>query len=75
MAIRVTIDQQGTVTDAIADDPGPSRYFARLSLEAAKKWTFTPATSAEPRTVLVKFHFTRDGATAHIEPSTQRPSR
>lgn len=68
VGIRVTIDPQGSVVDAVTEDPGPSRYFARLSLDAAKKWTFTPATSEQPRTMQLKFHFTRDGATAHANP-------
>ena len=71
VAIRVTIDKQGSVIDAVTDDAGPSRYFERLSLEASRKWTFTPATSEEPRTALLKFHYTRDAATAHhVTPST-----
>ncbi|WP_203169082.1 energy transducer TonB [Steroidobacter gossypii] len=65
VGIRVTIDKQGSVVETVTEDPGPSRYFARLSLDASKKWTFTPATSEQPRTMLLKFHFTRGGATAH----------
>lgn len=68
VGIRVTIDKQGSVIEAVAEDRGPSRYFERLSLEASKKWTFTPATADGSRTVLVKFHYTRDGATAHASP-------
>jgi TonB family protein len=64
VAVRVTIDKQGTVIDTVADDRGPSRYFERLAVEAAKRWTFTPTRSAEPRTMLVRFNFTRAGATA-----------
>lgn len=63
VSVRVTIDKQGTVVSAAAADRGPSRYFERLSVDAAKKWTFTPATLADRRTMLVKFNYTRDGAT------------
>ena len=64
VSVRVSIDKQGTVVDAAADDPGPSRYFERLSLEAAKQWTFTPAKLEDRRVMFVRFNFTRAGATA-----------
>ena len=67
VTIRVTLDQNGAVVAAAATESGPSRYFARHSLEAAKKWTFTPAKSAEPRTMLVRFYFKRSGVTASAE--------
>ena len=66
VAIRVTLDKQGTVVATAAADPGPSRYFERLSRDAAKQWTFTPATLEDQRTLLIRFHFTRNGATAHL---------
>ena len=64
VTVRVTIDKQGAVLAATADEPGPSRYFERLSLEAARKWTFTPASSEEQRVMLVRFYFKRSGTTA-----------
>ena len=72
VSIRVTIDNEGAVVDATADNPGPSRYFERLSLEASRKWTFTPANAAELRTMLVKFNFTREGVAAYAEPDEER---
>jgi TonB family protein len=68
VSVRVIVGKQGTVVDAAADDRGPSRYFERLAVEASKKWTFTPANSAEQRMMLVRFNFTRAGATAHASP-------
>ena len=74
VAVRVTLDSQGRVANATSVDAGPSRYFERQALDAARKWTFTPANdhvnSAEPRTVLLRFHFTREGATAFAAPSS-----
>ncbi len=64
VSIRVIVDQQGTVLAATADEPGPSRYFERLSVEAAKQWTFVPAASPEQRVMLVRFYFKRSGTTA-----------
>jgi outer membrane biosynthesis protein TonB len=66
VSIRVIVDSHGTVLAATADEPGPSRYFERLSVEAAKKWTFPPAASVEPRVMLVRFYFTRTGTTARV---------
>ena len=64
VAIRVTIDAQGAVIAADSHEAGPSRYFERLSLDAARKWTFVPAATNEPRSALLRFHFTRSGTTA-----------
>jgi TonB family protein len=64
VTIRVTLDKSGAVVTATADESGPSRYFARHALEAAKKWTFTPAKSDEQRTMRVRFYFKRSGVTA-----------
>jgi TonB family protein len=68
VSVRVTVDNEGKVVEAAADDPGPSRYFERLAIGAAKKWTFAPADSAEQRAMLVKFNFTHDGVTAQLTP-------
>lgn len=70
--VRVTIDDAGAVVDATAADPGPSRYFERLSVNASKKWQFASADSPEPRSMLVKFNFTRDGVTAQAAPDDGR---
>lgn len=67
VSVNVLIDKHGKVIEATPEDRGPSRYFERLSLEAAKKWTFTAASSEERRTMLLKFNFTRTGATARAD--------
>lgn len=72
VSVRVTIDNAGAVVDATAEDPGPSRYFERLAVNASKKWGFSPANTEEQRTKLVKFNFTREGVTAHAEPDEER---
>jgi TonB family protein len=72
VSVRVTIDKQGAVVDTAPEDGGPSRYFERISVDASRKWTFAPAASEEQRTMLVKFNFTREGVTAHADPTEQR---
>jgi TonB family protein len=64
VSVRVIVDKEGTVLVATADDPGPSRYFERLAIQASKKWTFAPTDSEKRRIMLVRFNFTRAGTTA-----------
>ncbi len=61
--VRVILNPDGSVFAAIADRAGPSRYFRRLALEAAKNWTFPPAQTPSRRLMQVRFDFTRDGTT------------
>jgi TonB family protein len=42
VGIKVHVDPAGAVSDAELDSPGPSKYFADLALQAARKWAFTP---------------------------------
>jgi TonB family protein len=42
VSIRVHVDPSGGVSAAELDSPGPSKFFADLALQAARKWAFTP---------------------------------
>lgn len=68
VSVRVIVDKDGAVLAATPEDPGPSRYFERLSLDASKKWTFPPVAAKEQRLMLVRFNYTRAGATASSKP-------
>lgn len=68
VTVQVNVDDAGNVTAASAHVRGPSRYFERLCVEAASKWTFGPAEAAEPRVMLVKFTLKREGVTAEATP-------
>jgi TonB family protein len=68
VSIRVIVGQDGTVLLATADEPGPSRYFARLAVEASRKWTFAPQGAAGQRMTMLRFYFRRGGTTAQAEP-------
>jgi outer membrane biosynthesis protein TonB len=61
--VRVIVEQDGSVSAADTDLPGPSRYFRRLAIEAAKKWTFPAVDTAPARLMQVRFDFSRDGTT------------
>lgn len=68
VSVRVIVVREGTVFAALVDAPGPSKYFERLALDAAKKWTFPPVDNDEQRWELVSFDFTRDGTTGGAVP-------
>lgn len=61
--VRVIVNQDGTVFAATPDRAGSSRYFERLALEAAKKWTFPPADTPSERVVQIRFDFSRESTT------------
>jgi TonB family protein len=65
--VKVAVDPSGSVTDATLALPGPSRYFANLALQAARKWKFVPATAdgsnaSDLRTLI--FEFSKSGPDA-----------
>jgi TonB family protein len=62
--VRVTVDPSGTVVSDVLENPGPSKYFARLAGQAASKWKFAPADHQTTRQWLVRFEFSRDGTKA-----------
>ncbi len=66
--VRVIVDQDGSVFAVTADRIGPSRYFQRLAIEAAKKWTFPPTDTRSRRLIQIRFDFSRDGTTARSVP-------
>ncbi len=65
VGVRVTVDASGAVVNETLAEPGPSRYFARIASQAARKWKFTPSADNASRKWLVRFEFSRGGTTAH----------
>jgi TonB family protein len=61
--IRVTVDRSGAVTDAQTESRPASRYFDRVTLEAARQWKFKPSAASES-THLIHFQCRRDGCEA-----------
>ena len=65
--VRVAVDASGKVTNAVLDTPGPSHYFAKLSLQAAQQWQFMPAIvdgQPAPSVWLLEFQFTNSSTNA-----------
>jgi TonB family protein len=74
VSVRVNVDRSGNVEDAVLESRGPSRYFARAALEAARNWKFK-APMAGGRGVLstwtLRFKFTRAETT--VVPEQELP--
>jgi TonB family protein len=64
--VRVTVDRSGNVVGEKLVGSGSSRYFARLASDAAAKWKFAPADKQGSREWLLRFEFTRGGATGQV---------
>jgi TonB family protein len=64
VAVRVTVDRSGNVINETFDELGPSPYFARISMQAARKWKFNPAEDRSRQWVL-RFEFSREGTEGH----------
>jgi len=61
--VRVDVDANGNVAEATLKDAGPSKYFARVALEAAKRWKFAPGRDKgeeESRAWTLLFAFSRE---------------
>ena len=63
--VRVSVDASGNVTDERFERRGPSDYFARKSMEAARKWKFAPNA---PRNWVLHFEFRRSGTRVIPQP-------
>jgi TonB family protein len=71
VAVRVEVDPSGKVTAEKLSSPGPSKYFARLALEAAQKWEFSaPQVNGQPAASAwtLRFRFRRTSTEATPEP-------
>jgi serine/threonine protein kinase len=67
VTVRVAVDRSGHVVSETLENPGASKYFARLAGAAARKWQFAPDANAPSRVWLLRFEFTRGGTTGHAD--------
>lgn len=73
--VLVSVDASGHVSRAKLASRGPSTYFAKQSLEAARQWTFTPAIKdgkAQPSEWALHFEFRRGGNKASATETSRR---
>jgi TonB family protein len=62
--VNVEVDAAGNVGNATLESAGPSKYFSRVALEAARGWKFSPAQTGEQGTARewrLQFAFSRTG--------------
>jgi serine/threonine protein kinase len=67
VGVIVDVDPRGHVVEAKLDSPGPSQYFARLSMAAAQDWKFAPprvAGSIVPSEWLINFGYSKSDTSA-----------
>jgi serine/threonine-protein kinase len=67
VTVRVHVEPGGNVSQAELDSPGPSKYFADLALQSARRWEFTaPEVNGHsiPSQWLIRFEFSQSGAQA-----------
>jgi TonB family protein len=72
--VRVGVDAAGNVTAANLTTAGASKYFARLALQAAQQWKFTPAKESGrpvPSQWTLLFEYTRGGISQQATPSSR----
>src|SRR5260370_36547276 len=72
VSVRVQADPSGTVSDAAVDSPGPSKYFADLALQAARRWQFTSPDAGGrsiPREWLINLPFPPSRPKRHPSPT------
>jgi TonB family protein len=65
VSVRIKVDAAGEVRVADLVSQGPSKYFARLSLEAAQRWKFAPSSENGGREFVVHFEFRNTGTRAY----------
>lgn len=68
VAVRLSVDPSGKVSEARLQSAGPSAYFARLAVDAARRWKFTSlsAGSSNMRERTLHFEFSRSGTRAVV---------
>jgi TonB family protein len=74
VSIRVEVDPSGAVSNASFDSAGPSKYFAKVALQAAQEWRFKPAQvggQAVPSVWILHFQFTQ--AAVNVTPAESTP--
>lgn len=73
ISVKVKVSPSGQVLDAEFVSPGPSKTFAALALDAARRWQFTAPSSGGqplPSEWLILFQITQSGVSALPQQST-----
>jgi TonB family protein len=74
VSVRVNVGPSGDVTDAGFESAGPSRYFARIALDASKQWKFTPTkVNGQPVASTWTLHFVYTRANTEVTSAQTAP--
>ena len=74
VSVRVDVSPGGEVQNASFDSAGPSKYFARVAMEAARRWKFTPAqANGQPVPSVWTLHFAFTRENTHVTPVQTSP--
>ena len=68
VVVKVHVDAAGNVSEALVETPGPSKYFADQSVQAARGWVFnSPEVDGHsaPSEWSIRFDFTSSGVRAY----------
>lgn len=68
VTVKLAVDPSGRVTNAALQSAGPSQYFAKVALEASRRWKFDPPQSGGapvPSQWLLRYGFGRGGVEVH----------
>jgi TonB family protein len=68
VVVKVQVDAAGNVSAALVETPGPSKYFADQSVQAARGWVFnSPEVDGHsvPSEWSIRFEFTSSGVRAY----------
>lgn len=74
VSVQVSVDTSGNVSGATLVSPGPSKYFARQAMAAARGWKFTPPQiNGQPASSqwLLRFQFGR--TSTQVSPIQTKP--
>jgi serine/threonine protein kinase len=75
LRVKADADKNGNVTRTLLETAGPSKYFARLAVEASQRWKFTPPRqngNNVPSAWMLHYEFTRAGVRAQATPIERR---
>ena len=74
VSARVSVDNSGNISAVTLVSPGPSKYFAKQALAAARRWRFSPAqVNGQPSASewILRFQFGR--ASTQVSPAETKP--
>lgn len=74
VVVRVNVSPNGDVTYASFQNPGPSRYFSRITMDAAREWKFKPAiANGRPVASAWTLHFAFNRERTMVTPAPSAP--